>query len=99
MKVTSNFQTNSFPGRDLSYLIKILRFLCFNDVETTKCPEPSLLFIFVLVICVSIGKVWHDNASNNIIVTGLALASLHGVTEIGSFLFFVALPKVAKAST
>ncbi len=29
----------------------------------------------------------------------LALATLGGATEIGSFLFLVAMPKVAKAST
>jgi hypothetical protein len=32
-------------------------------------------------------------------MTALALATLGDVTEIGSFLFFVALPKVAKAGT
>jgi hypothetical protein len=35
--------------------------------------------------------------NNNTFV--LALATLSGMTEIGSFLFIVALPKVAKAST
>ncbi len=33
------------------------------------------------------------------VTTELALTTLGNMTQIGSFLFFVALPKVAKAST
>jgi len=53
---------------------------------------------FVPSSCVYIGEVKSDNASDSDMWL-LVLATMGSVTEeIGSFLFFVTLPKVTKAS-
>ncbi len=58
-----------------------------------------LSYIYIGNVFKAIMKVTMTCNSHYICAILLALATLGGSTQIGSFLFFVAPPKVAKAST